>query len=73
MIKNLLLTTPIESIDSRPFLHLNYLELYMINQETLALMKPTAFVINTSRGALIDEKALIGLRQSNKTSSLVRD
>jgi glycerate dehydrogenase len=45
----------------------------MINQETLALMKPTAFVINTSRGALIDEKALIGLRQSNKTSSLVRD
>lgn len=31
----------------------------MINKETLALMKPTAFLINTSRGALIDEPALI--------------
>ena len=32
---------------------------HMINKETLALMKPTAFLINTSRGALIDEPALI--------------
>ena len=27
---------------------------HMINKETLSLMKPSAFVINTSRGALID-------------------
>ena len=32
---------------------------HMINKESLSLMKPTAFIINTSRGALIDEAALI--------------
>ncbi len=32
---------------------------HIINKDTLSLMKSTAFIINTSRGALIDEKALI--------------
>ncbi|NLI84497.1 MAG: D-2-hydroxyacid dehydrogenase [Propionibacterium sp.] len=32
---------------------------HMINSETLAMMKPSAYLINTARGALIDEKALI--------------
>ena len=38
---------------------------HMINKETLAMMKPTAYLINTARGALIDEKALIGALQNN--------
>ena len=32
---------------------------HMINKESLSLMKPSAFIINTSRGTLIDEAALI--------------
>jgi glycerate dehydrogenase len=37
---------------------------HMINRETLALMKPTAFLLNASRGPLIDEEALAdALRQ----------
>jgi len=33
--------------------------LHLINAERLALMKPTAYLINTSRGGVIDEPALI--------------
>lgn len=39
---------------------------HVINADTLALMKPTAFLINTSRGALIDEKALIKALEEGK-------
>jgi phosphoglycerate dehydrogenase-like enzyme len=31
---------------------------YLINRDTLALMKPTAFVLNTSRGGVVHEKDL---------------
>ncbi len=38
---------------------LNAATRHLVNQQTLAMMKPTAYVINTARGALIDEAALI--------------
>ena len=39
---------------------------HLICEETIALMKPTAFLINTSRGALIDEPVLIKALQDNR-------
>lgn len=39
---------------------------HMINADTIRLMKPTAFLINTSRGGLIDEPALIKALQENR-------
>jgi D-3-phosphoglycerate dehydrogenase / 2-oxoglutarate reductase len=32
---------------------------HLINRDTLSLMKPTAYIINTSRGGIIDNSALI--------------
>jgi lactate dehydrogenase-like 2-hydroxyacid dehydrogenase len=37
-----------------------------INAETLKLMKPTAYLINTARGGLVDEKALALTLQNGK-------
>ena len=39
---------------------------HIINKDTIAMMKPTAFVINTGRGALIDEPALIEALQKGQ-------
>lgn len=38
----------------------------MINEESLVLMKPTAYLINTGRGALINEKALAEVLNEGK-------
>ena len=39
---------------------------HIINAERLALMKPSAFLINTSRGGVIDEPALIAALQAGR-------
>ncbi len=39
---------------------------HMISDREFALMKPTAFIINTSRGAVIDEAALVRALKSKK-------
>jgi glycerate dehydrogenase len=38
----------------------------LVNRERLALMKPTAFLINTSRGALVNEAALADALNSGR-------
>jgi len=39
---------------------------HMISDKQFALMKPTAFIINTARGAVIDEKALLRALKKKK-------
>ncbi len=39
---------------------------HIINSDTLAMMKPTAYLINTARGPLVDEKALVSALRANR-------
>jgi D-3-phosphoglycerate dehydrogenase len=45
----------------------------MINEETLALLKPTAYLVNTARGTIVDEKALIAALQGKKIAGAALD
>lgn len=45
----------------------------LINAETLALMKPTAYLINTGRGPLIDEKALLEALEKRQIAGAALD
>lgn len=46
---------------------------HLINSENLALCKPTAFIINTARGAVIEEKALVSALKSGKIKGAALD
>lgn len=46
---------------------------HLINAKTLALMKPTACLINAARGPIVDEKALIKSLQDGKIAGAALD
>jgi glycerate dehydrogenase len=45
----------------------------LINQQSLSLMTPTAFLVNTARGALVDEAALIDALRKKKIGGAALD
>jgi phosphoglycerate dehydrogenase-like enzyme len=46
---------------------------HILKAQDLKLMKPTAFLVNTSRGPLVDEAALIDLLKSHKIAGAALD
>lgn len=46
---------------------------HIINKDSLSLMKPSAIIINTGRGDLIDEKAVADALKENKISAFCAD
>jgi D-3-phosphoglycerate dehydrogenase len=46
---------------------------HLINSETLSFMKPTSFLINTSRGEIVDEKSLFSALTEKRSAGAALD
>ena len=53
--------------------HLNTETFHMMNEDTFSIMKDGAYFINTSRGDVVDERALISALNSGKISACALD
>lgn len=78
LIENQVLMTSLEELLRRAdfvSLHcdLNPTSYHLINQHTLELMKPTAVLINTARGPVVEEAALIDALENNKIAGAALD
>ncbi len=54
-------------------IHLNECTRHLINKEAFDKMKPTAVLVNTSRGGIVDEEALVEALKSGKLAGAATD